>query len=123
MTFQVATGSLGLWVSLSAPIHTRVCTMGMMPSHRIDQMETRRSISRATAVGIAPIAPLHLIGVDSPSSTPAAITPFQVRAAAPATTPHNMHEIMVPSSSPEREYEMKKPSAATKAAAIQPARL
>src|SRR5450759_5242844 len=78
ITFHVATGSLGLPVRRRAPIHTRVCTMGTMPSHRMEKIDTRRNMRSATAAGMAVMAPLHLIEVESPMRMPEAITPFQV---------------------------------------------
>ncbi|MGC4069699.1 MAG: hypothetical protein QM784_34580 [Polyangiaceae bacterium] len=55
------------------------------------------------AAGIAAIAPLHFTVVDKPMRMPDASTESQERALTAATKPQSIRQIMVPSSSPDRE--------------------
>jgi hypothetical protein len=87
-----------------------------------DQNRTRPSKSMVTAAGMTMKTPLHLTEVAIPASKAVTSTPRQVRALTAASMHQSSRLTRIPSIRPTREYEMKKPSAAMKAAAINPAR-
>jgi len=79
-----------------------------------DHNGTRPTKSMVTTAGMTIKTPLHLTDAAIPIRRPVTSTPRQVRAVTAANMVQSSRLVRSPSINPTREYEMKKPSAATK---------